>query len=68
MRHFRPEAAEPYDLDILTPDDFLTHQFHFNADLLMEKLATQADARGIGLDALLNRLHGHAPNCIKLLR
>ena len=43
VRHFRPESAKPYDLDILTPDDFLIHQFHFN-DELLEKLAAQAAA------------------------
>jgi predicted nucleic acid-binding protein len=67
-KHFRPESARPYDLDILTPDDFLLHQYHFNAELLTEKLARQAVARKISLDALLDRLQRSAPNCVKLLR
>ncbi len=68
VRHFRPETAKPYDLDILTPDDFLVHQFHFNDELLMEKLAAQAAARGIILDALLAKLEHWAPAAIRLLR
>lgn len=68
VKHFRPETAKPYDLDILTPDDFLLHQFHFNDELLMEKLAAQAAARGITLDALLAKLERWAPAAIRLLR
>lgn len=41
MKHFRPESVTSYDLDVLTPDDFLVHQFHFNKELLREKLAAQ---------------------------
>ena len=68
VKHFRPEAARPYDLDILTPDDFLIHQFHFNDELLIEKLVGQAAARKISLDALLDKLHRSAPNWVTLLR
>lgn len=68
MKHFRPETAKPYDLDILTPDDFLLHQFHFNDELLIEKLAAQAAARGTTLDALLAKLEHWAPAAIRLLR
>jgi len=68
VKHFRPETAKPYNLDILTPDDFLVHQFHLNDELLMEKLAAQAAARKVSLDALLDRLQLSAPTCVKLLR
>ena len=68
MKHFRPELVKPYDLDILTPDDFLVHQFHFNDELLMENLAAQAATRKISIDGLLDRLQRFAPNCVKLLR
>lgn len=67
-KHFRPESTHPHDLDILTPDDFLVHQFHCNEELFMEKLAAQAAARKVSLEALLDRLQRFAPNCIKLLR
>ena len=68
VKHFRPETAKPYDLDLLTPDDFLVHQLHFNDELLGEKLAAQAAARKVSLDVLLDRLQRFAPNCVILLR
>ena len=68
VRHFPPESANPYDLDVLTPDDFLVHQFHLNEDLLREKLAAQTAAQGVALEALLGRLERRVPNCVKLLR
>jgi hypothetical protein len=68
VRHFLPASLKPYDVDVLTPDDFLVHQFHLNCELLLERLAAQAAARGIALQSLLDRLRVHAPNCIKLLR
>jgi predicted nucleic acid-binding protein len=54
VRHFPPASVKPYDVDVLTPDVFLVHQFHLNSELLVEKL--------------LDRLLAHAPNCMKLLR
>lgn len=68
VRHFTPASVTPYDIDVVTPDDFLVHQFHLNEELLREKLAAQAFARGVGLAALLDGLQRHAPNCVKLLR
>ena len=68
VKHFPPETAKPYDLEILTPDDFLVHQFHFYGELLMEKLTAQAAARGVALEILLDRLQRFAPSCVKLLR
>jgi predicted nucleic acid-binding protein len=68
VKHFRPESAAPYDLDILTPDEFLVHQFHFNDELLMEKLAAQAAAGGISLDVLLDKFVRFSPSFVKLLR
>ena len=68
MKHFRSDSAKPYDLDTLTPDDFLVHQLHFNEELLMEKLVAQAVARGITLDALRDGLESWAPSTMGLLR
>jgi predicted nucleic acid-binding protein len=68
VRHFPPASLRPYDVGVMTPDDFLVHQFHLNEELLLEKLTSQATARGIGLDPLLDRLQRHAPKCVGLLR
>lgn len=32
VRHFQPASVKPYDVDVLTPDDFLVHQFHLNRE------------------------------------
>ena len=68
MRHFPPDSVKPYDLEVLSPDDFLVHQFHLNETLLREKLAAQAAARGVALETLLDRLERRVPNSVKLLR
>jgi predicted nucleic acid-binding protein len=67
VKHFRPETAKPYDLDILTPDVFLVHQFHLNQDLLREKISAQALARGVSLETLMARLAKWAPTTIRVL-
>jgi hypothetical protein len=68
VRHFPMSSVEAYDLDVLTPDDFLANQFYLNCELLIEKLEAQAAARGVRLQLLLDRLQHHAPECIMLLR
>lgn len=67
VKHFPAESAEPYSLDVLTPDQFLAHQFHLNRHLMEEKLRGQATARGIPFEALVNRLAKWAPSLPKLL-
>ena len=67
LKHFPPESVKPYDLDALTPDDFLVHQFHLNPDLFTEKVVAQAEARGVILVDLLARLSKWAPRAARLL-
>ena len=68
VKHFGPESVKPYDIDVLTPDDFLVHQFHLDRDLLMEKLAAQTIARGLAMDAFLDRLERRLPATVNLPR
>lgn len=68
VKHFKPESTASYELDILTPDDFLLHQLHLSAALFMERLAGQAVARGVPLDSLLTRLERWAPKCVEAVR
>src|SRR5262249_34373195 len=35
-RHFPAEALAPYDLECLSPDDFLVHQYHLDTDGFIE--------------------------------
>jgi hypothetical protein len=54
-------------IGVLTPDDFLVHQFHLNQDLLAEKVVAQALARGVSLADLLARLSKWAPGAAELI-
>lgn len=67
VKHFPAKSVEPYDIDVLTPDQFLAHQFHLNPDLLQEKLHGQAAARGISYENLVRRLARWAPSLSTLL-
>ncbi len=62
MKDFPAESVKPYNIDVLTPDQFLVHQFHLNGDLLEGKLRGQATARGIPYAALVHRLAKWAPS------
>jgi hypothetical protein len=67
VKHFPAESVEPYNIDVLTHDQFLAHQFHLNRELREEKLRGQAKARGIPYENLVHRLVKWAPWLPKLL-
>ncbi len=67
VKHFPAKSVEPYDIDVLTPDQFLAHQFHLNPEPLEEKLRGQAAARGIPYENLVRRLARWAPSLPTLL-
>lgn len=67
VKHFPAESVRKYDIGVLTPDDFLVHQFHLNQDLLAEKVVAQALARGVSLADLRARLSKWAPSAVRLL-
>jgi predicted nucleic acid-binding protein len=66
-RHFPPGSVKLYNLEILTPDQFLVRQFHSNEELLRERIAAQAVARGVGMEHLMVRLAKCAPAMVGLL-
>jgi predicted nucleic acid-binding protein len=67
VRHFQPRSVKPHNLDVLTPDEFLMQQFQLNEQLLREKIAAQAMARGVRIDELFVRLAKWAPATVRLL-
>jgi predicted nucleic acid-binding protein len=67
VRHFPPRSVKPYHVDVLTPDEFLMRQLHLNEDLLRERIAAQAVARGVQIDDLFDRLAKWAPKAVRLL-
>jgi len=67
VKHFPAESVEPYNIDVLTPEQFLARQSHLNPKRLEEKLRGQAKARGIPYEGLVQRLAKWAPSLPKLL-
>jgi hypothetical protein len=57
-KHFPAEMLQPYDLECITADEFLEHQYHLNPDLFIGKLADQASDIGWTLDQLISK---HVP-------
>jgi len=55
-KDFAAESLSPYNLDCLTADEFLVHQFHLAPELVMDKLQMQAKKRNVSLAGLLMRL------------
>lgn len=67
VRHFPKGSVAPYDLDVLTPDQFLVHQCHLSRELAEEKLQRQASVRGFLYSDLLDSLGKCAPSFVQLL-
>jgi predicted nucleic acid-binding protein len=67
VKHFPARSVEPHKIEVLTPHQFLVHAFHFNRELLEDKLRGQAVARGIRFEDLVHKLATWAPPLPKLL-
>jgi predicted nucleic acid-binding protein len=67
-RGFPKECVAPYDIEWLSPDDFLVHQFHLEADMLHEKIKHQALARRKTVTEQLDALERSAPTVVGLMR
>jgi len=64
VKHFPAEALSPYNLQCLTADDFMTHQYHLNPDAFIGVLVEQARDIGWTLPQLISR---HVPSLSKLI-
>ena len=66
VRDFPPEACEPYDVDVQTPDEFLRYQWEIgDPDFLLgvfDDWASQLKSPPLTLEELLERLARVAPN------
>ncbi len=62
-KHFPEKALAPYNLECLTADKFLQHQYHLNPDLFIRKLSEQAADIGYPLHTLISK---HVPSLAKL--
>jgi hypothetical protein len=60
-KDFPPDSLSPYNLDCLTSDEFLVHQFHLAPELVFDKLQMQSRKRNVSLCGLLIRLKCRVP-------
>jgi predicted nucleic acid-binding protein len=64
LRHFPPEACEPYGVEPQHPDEFLTNALHLDPERVFGALARQAAAKQrppTSFDELVDRLGRTAP-------
>ena len=64
LKHFPADALSPYNLQCLTADDFMTHQYHLNPDAFISVLVEQARDIGWTLPKLISK---HVPSLSKLI-
>ncbi len=67
-KDFPPKSTRPFHVEIVTPDHFLVNRFRRDAALIRQKLADQAVATKLPMEALLDKLGRTAPQFVKLLR
>src|ERR1019366_569796 len=64
MKQFPTEALSPYNMECLTADDFMRHQYHLNPDAFISVLVEQASDIGWTLTQLISK---HVPSLSKLI-
>jgi hypothetical protein len=67
-KHFGSTALKPYDLECLTADEFLQHQYSLDTDAFIAILSEQADATRRSVADLLELLSRYVPNAASLIR
>ncbi len=63
-KHFPAEVLEPYEMECITADEFLEHQYHLNPDLFIGRLVEQASDINWTLHQLISR---HVPSLARLI-
>jgi predicted nucleic acid-binding protein len=67
LKHFPDTALAQWNVIAQTPDDFLIHQYHLDAGLVIQKLHEQAEKRG-GIERLLHIHTKTVPQFVDLIR
>jgi len=64
QRHFPPECLAQYEIERMSPDDFLIHQYHLNPEAVLDKIDAQASAIRETRQAVIKRFRERlqAPN------
>jgi hypothetical protein len=63
-KHFPADILEPYEMECITADEFLEHQYHLNPDLFICKLTEQASDIDWTLHQLISK---HVPSLARLI-
>ncbi len=63
-KHFPANLLEPYEMECITADEFLEHQYHLNPDLFISKLTDQASDINWTLHQLISK---HVPSLGRLI-
>ena len=66
VRDFPKAALDRYGVELMTPDEFLVNQYHFDPETVLDKLKEQSVAVGCELRALLATLGLVAPQFAEL--
>jgi predicted nucleic acid-binding protein len=66
-KDFPSECLSSYGLACHTPDEFLVQQFHFNPEMVLEKIDAQAAGIRESRQAVLDRLRRVAPLFVNLV-
>jgi hypothetical protein len=54
-RHFPPECLAEYEIDRMSPDEFLVNQYHLNPQCMLDKIDAQVAAIRETRDAVIRR-------------
>ncbi|MEO8658759.1 MAG: PIN domain-containing protein [Bryobacteraceae bacterium] len=66
-KHFKQEHLAAYDVECLSPDEFLEHQYNLDTDRFIGILGDQAKASRRSLGELLEGLAKHVPRVASLI-
>jgi hypothetical protein len=67
LRHFKPEHLEPWGIQAVHPDAFLTELFRQEEAVVMAKLKQQAADRGRAMQQLLRILEAAVPEFVAIV-
>lgn len=67
IKHFQTKALSPWNIEAVTPDEFLVQQFHRDSDVILAKLVEQAAGRG-GMKRLLDIHRKAVPEFTNLIQ
>ena len=67
-KHFNPDSLRPYDLECLSADSFLVHQYHLDTDAFISLIEKQARSIQKSTADLLQLLSVHVPKLASLIR